>query len=72
METSRQSLSLINNQRETLTDMRWRFNSSSPNQRDFHFDARFAFSQRLMRAIAERRGLGLLALTQGDFFLFIY
>jgi hypothetical protein len=28
--------------------------------------------ERLVCAIAEWRGLGLLALTQGDFFLFIY
>ena len=72
METSRQNLLLINNQREILTDMRWTFHSNCPDQRDFHFDARFALSQRLVRAIAERRGLGLLALAQGDFFLFIY
>ena len=28
--------------------------------------------ERLVRAIAIRRSLGLLALAQGDFFLFIY
>jgi hypothetical protein len=28
--------------------------------------------ERLVRAIAERRRLGLLALAQGDFFLFTY
>ena len=29
-------------------------------------------SERLVRAVAERRGLGLLALAQGDFFFFSY
>jgi hypothetical protein len=32
----------------------------------------FQQSERLVRAIAERRGLGLLALAQGHFFLIIY
>jgi hypothetical protein len=46
--------------------------SSCPDQRDLHLLTLLAPSQRLVRAIAERRGLGLLALAQGDFFLFIY
>jgi hypothetical protein len=29
-------------------------------------------SKRLVRAVAERRRLGLLALAQGDLFLFVY
>jgi hypothetical protein len=54
-----------------LQDRR-RDKSSYPDQRDLHLLTPLAPSQRLVRAIAERRGLGLLALAQGDFFLFIY
>ena len=54
-----------------LQDRR-REKSSYPDQRDLHLLTPLAPSQRLVRAIAERRGLGLLALAQGDFFLFIY
>jgi hypothetical protein len=52
--------------------MRWTFHSGCPDQRDFHFDTRFALSQRLVRAVTERRGFGLLAHAQGNFFRFIY
>jgi hypothetical protein len=54
-----------------LQDRR-RDKSSCPDQRDLHLLTPLAPSQRLVRAIAERRGLGLLALAQGYFFLFIY
>lgn len=52
--------------------MRWTFHSSCLDPRDVHFNTRFALSQRCMRTIAERRGFGLLAHAQGDFFRFVY
>ena len=40
-----------------------------PNEQDWLADVFSILLERLVRAIAERRGLGLLALAQGNLFL---
>jgi hypothetical protein len=43
-----------------------------PNEQDWLADFFSILLERLVRPVAIRRVLGLLALAQGDFFLFIY